>query len=296
MTRPARIRKAPLSTADAELRGEFRRLASVHAQQGWSEGERVAQALSTAAGQQTRNWLTKWFTNRRAGESKRSNAVGEPNKELQQLVDGWDGYASRTGRLDMKPLHCAWLVSEICSFVPLDASEARSAHRRQAWAAKASRLAAQLAQALTEVDAPPAPRLLTLFDVSLQDRASRAMGQADSGPVGWVRVRLDKDGHCVNTELMRYPNQMGPLLEQEVQPALLRLAAWAKASATERKRDARPNTTSPDARVLARDLASLFMRTFAESPCAVVAELVALGLPNLDSAPTAKDVDEWLRP
>lgn len=293
------MRKAPLSEADAELRRQFQRLASTHALQGWDEGKRVAEALSAPAGQQTRSWLAKRFIGRCGGKSQRSNAVDEPDPEFQRIVDGWDGYASRTASIDGKSFFCALLVSEICSFVPLDAAEARSAKRRKAWAAKASRLATQLAEALAEVDAPPAPDLLTLFDVSLQDRASRAMVQDNLmsvGQVGLVRARLDIDGHAVNTELMRYPAQMGPLLEQEVQPALLRLAAWAKTSATERTRDARPNTSSPDARVLARDLASWFKRTFGEFSSAVVAELVALRLPNLDSPTTAKDVDEWLRP
>lgn len=179
------------------------------------------------------------------------------------------------------------LAQAVARFAPLAPWERLSAEQRQDHARRVARLARELAAAFEADAAPEYPGALALLDEATARALAPGLlsvGAADFHPLAEFPPPLTA------RELLARAFRDTP---QPLAPMLRELAAVADRKATERRRDTRPNTGAADARAFARDLGGWLAAAYGRPADAVVAALVRLRFPDIETPPDESTVRGW---
>jgi hypothetical protein len=178
-------------------------------------------------------------------------------------------------------------------------SKERSRHMR-----RVAKLARDLASALEKVPGQYYQPVLELFDEeravdiirALPELAAKAFlegtGYSTDRRTGYQRTDFDPAFLGSNPAIRLGHYFCYPAL-QELPSILRRQAKLAKEQVKEPKRDFRPRTGNPNARVFARHLAGHFRALFDEVPDEIIVACVCLRFPGMDNPPSKDTVRDW---
>lgn len=203
--------------------------------------------------------------------------------------DAVDQYPHGRG-LQKVPSDVLALSHHIAAWRPIDRWHSAPAAVRRTYSRRVAALARDLAEALAEEVRPEVPAACDLFDSEVIEDAMDADPACRPIPLVIATVGgLSRAGGLARI----YPGWRKQLSRQQLVPMLSRLAKHVESKELVRLSDARPKTGNANHRSFARHLSDWFERSYGEVPNGIVADLVNLMLPSLDSTATDVSVREW---
>jgi len=209
----------------------------------------------------------KWDLYEQSKEQEALARIGRGNDLLFQntpeaeLVRNW----FKKKHADQLHLDIAHILGEK---VQLDSWGKLNSEERKKKAVKVAKLARQLANELQDFPKPEIPLALSLVD--------------------------NMDAMAILHAIF-YSDALPSSKSFEFNPVLEALADFADTAPNVRRLDARPNTGTPEARILCRQLAEAFLKNDLRPSHTIIAAAIILAFPNLDTPPNSDTVRDWLK-